>query len=378
MKHKVGFCYEIFKNQAFWSHNGEISYGPCSFYDGFIDQGVPPDQSWFGGEHRKVISIVERNDPVPGCHRCYAEEAAGRISRRQSSKRNYEEFLNSASLDQSVKGPEGIDYSVGNLCNLKCVICGPNNSSSWIPDYQKIWPDRDVSKYLFKKNQQIEISDGEFLGNVKSVHFHGGGEPLMSDAHVNFLQAIEQVKGLSDVRVFYNTNGTQTVSDHVLDLWQRCRLVEIYFSIDDIGPRFEYQRTGARWTHVTNNIEWFKTNMPHNHMFNINCVWGYLNLYYLDQLVEWHRSTLPSNRYGDPCNLIFQKCIGPFGIEHLGSRAMSVLSSRFQLDDNLRLLLIGIPVMEKPHDRFWHAIESINRVRGNSFRELCPEWSELL
>jgi hypothetical protein len=378
MKQKQGFCYEIFKNQAFWSHNQSVSYNPCSFFDGFIDHDMTPKQSWFGHNHKKIIELVEQDRLIPGCHRCYKEEAARRLSRRQSSKQNYETFLDSADISNAAQGPEGLDYSVGNLCNLRCIICGPQNSSAWIPDYQKIYPDRNIQAFQFRKNLQTEIIDDNFLKNVKSIHFHGGGEPLMSTAHFDLLQRVDQVKGLQDVRVFYNTNGTQTVDDSVLRLWEKCRLIELYFSIDDIGKRFEYQRTGAKWSEVQNNIEWFKINMPHNHMFKINCVWGYLNLYYLDELYQWYQNTLPANRYGDPCNLIFQKAIGIFRINHLGHDAISFLKEKFKDNNQLLQLLVDIKVENNDHTVFWKAIEKIDSVRSNKFSSVCPEWSKFL
>ena len=104
----------------------------------------------------------------------------------------------------------------------------------------------------------------------------------MTENHINLLKRIQEVKGLTDVRVFYNTNGTQIVSDLVLELWKKCKLVELYFSIDDVGLRFDYQRTGAEWDQIVLNLQWYFEHMPHNHMFNINCTWGYLNLFYLD------------------------------------------------------------------------------------------------
>jgi len=378
MKNKPGFCYEIFKNQAFWSHNESISYNPCSFYDGYIDSDLAPEVSWFGLNHKKIISLVEKDQLVPGCHRCYSEEQAGRQSRRQSSKINYEKFLTSDDLSDAHLGPEGLDYSVGNLCNLKCMICHPGNSSSWIEDYKKIYPEKNVTQYLFKKRKQIGITNDVFLSNIKSLHFHGGGEPLMSSEHINLLQRIDKIKGLQDVRVFYNTNGTQKVTDEVLQLWSRCKLIEIYFSIDDIRYRFEYQRTGAKWSDIEKNIEWFKVNMPHNHMFNINCVWSYLNLYYLDELWAWYQETLPSNRYGDPCQLLLQKAIGPFEITHLSAHTVNILRHKFSTNEKLLSLLNDIIVNDCSHDDFWDLVRKIDHVRNNDFSKICPEWSALL
>jgi len=377
MKDKPGFCYEIFKNLAFWSNNNSISYNPCSFYDGFIDQDIEPQRCWNGSNRQKIIQLVEQNKKIPGCNVCYNEENNGRISRRQASVEHYENFLGITDITHDA-GPTGLDYSVGNVCNLKCVICGPGNSTSWIPDYQKLFPEQSIEKFKFKKQQVVEIYNDDFLKNLRSLHFHGGGEPLMSDAHINLLKRVDEVKGLSDLRVFYNTNATQTVSDEVLKLWEKCRHVDIYFSIDDVGERFEYQRTGAKWHNVQENINWFKKNMPHNHMFNINCVWSYLNLFYLDELVDWYKQILPTNRYGDPCNLIFQRAIGTYSVTHLSQHAMTTLENKFVDYPQLQKLLQGIEINNNNHINFWRSIESLDQIRSTNFKVLCSDWSKLL
>jgi len=51
IKQQPGFCYEFFKNQAFWSHSRGIGYNPCSYYNGFIATDVDPQAAWYGAEH---------------------------------------------------------------------------------------------------------------------------------------------------------------------------------------------------------------------------------------------------------------------------------------------------------------------------------------
>ena len=319
---------------------------------------------------------METDTRIPGCQACYSAEDSGIESRRQGSKKLYEEYHKDTNTELS--GPTGIDYSVGNLCNLKCVICGPQNSSQWIPDYQKLHPTVDIVSFQYKKNEQLEITDADLLQNIKHVHFHGGGEPLLSKNHVRLLQKIQEVKGLSDVRVFYNTNATQTVSDEILQLWEKCRLIELYFSVDDIGTRFDYQRTGANWNKVNSTLDWFYANMPHNHMFNVNCTWSYLNFFYLDEVWDWWNENFSSNRYGDPTNLIFQKAVGEFGLNHLSKTSHETLQNKFQGHNELLRLTHSLRTSDQPHDSFWKNISALDQIRSTDFRELNPEWSKLI
>jgi hypothetical protein len=378
IKNKKYFCYEIYKNLSVWSFNGKLGYNPCSFFDGYIKTSNTLDinEVWNGSEHTQLKHCVENDVPIAGCEVCYKAEALGLESRRQSSKKLYEQFHHDTKIEQD--GPSGLDYSVGNLCNLKCVICGPHNSSKWIPDYQTLYPLRSIEEFKYEKFTQLEITDLEVLKNIKNVHFHGGGEPLLSDAHVKLLKNIEKIKGLDDVRVFYNINGTQTISEEILNLWEKCKLIELYFSIDDINERFNYQRTGADWNRVSKNLDWYYHNMPHNHMFNVNCVWSYLNFYNLNELVDWWKNNFSANRYGDPTNLIFQKAIGDYELNHCSQKVYDVCADRFNKYPEIMTLLHTLKINDQPHERFWNAISKIDSIRNLDFKVMYPEWAQLL
>jgi hypothetical protein len=378
IKNKKYFCYEIYKNLSVWSFNGKLGYNPCSFFNGYIKTSDTFDISkiWNGPEHNELKHCIENDISIPGCDVCYKAEAQGLESRRQGSKKLHEQFHTDTKID--LDGPTSLDYSVGNLCNLKCVICGPHNSSKWIPDYQAMYPMKSIEEFKYEKFNQIEITDPAVLKNIKNVHFHGGGEPLLSDAHVKLLKNIQQVKGLDDVRVFYNTNGTQTVSDEILNLWEKCKLIELYFSIDDVGERFNYQRTGADWDLISKNLKWYYNNMPHNHMFNINCVWSYLNFYYLNELNEWWKNNFSANRYGDPTNLIFQKAHGKYALNHCSQKIYNVCAERFNKYPELMQLLNTLQISQAPHESFWNTISQLDLIRNSDFATLCPEWSQLL
>ena len=382
MQNKKYFCYEIYKNLAIWSFNGNLSYNPCSFYSGYIKTSDTFDiaQVWNSPEHNQLKSMVDQDLPIPGCSACYDAEKNGLKSRRLGAKELYEDYFQDSNVN--LTGPQSIDYSVGNLCNLKCVICGPQNSSAWIGDYQKIYPERNIERLQYDKFNQIQIDQPDLLKNIKNVHFHGGGEPLLSNSHITLLEKIKEVKGLQDVHVIYNTNGTNRASEKLLDLWAECQLVELYFSIDDVGERFNYQRTGAIWNEVIENLQWYKENMPVNHMFKINCTWGYLNLFYLNELVDWHKNHFNANRLGDPIELIFQKVVnGDFSLslDFVSTKLKNIMFDRFKNYPELTKLVMSIETNDdKTHDKFWRSIQKIDSVRASGFRDICPDLASLL
>ncbi len=373
MKDKKYFCYEIFKNISVVSHNGKIKYSPCSWFNGFTSESDVMDvnTAMQTKEHQKLKELIASDEPIPGCEPCYAEERNGLVSRRLGAKQNYEEFLKDTEIEGNCL--TGIDYSIGNLCNLKCAICHVGDSSSWHSDWVKLYPDSRPEKY--DKHNQTLLEDPEVCKNLKFIHFHGGGEPLMVDNHVKLLKAVDD---LSKTRVAYNTNGTVRPTQEVLDLWEKCKLVEIYFSIDAVGEQFEYQRTNADWQEVSDNIEWFKENMPHNHMFNVNCTWSLLNIYYLDQVVEWKKRMLDTNRYGDPVNLIFQKARGTTEVNYLRPKTIGRLTNKYENYPELLEIIYSIPAINRPLIAFIDYLKKLDMIRGLDYTSLHKEWSELL
>lgn len=382
MQHKKYFCYEIYKNLAIWSNNGKLSYNPCSYYNGYIktSDNFNLKNVWNSSEHNKLKLMIEQDTAIPGCAKCYNEEEQGLTSRRMGATELWENHFQDTNID--LDGPQSIDYSVGNLCNLKCIICGPHNSSAWIGDYQKIYPDKNIEIFKHDKFNQIEVNDHLLLKNIKNIHFHGGGEPLLSDNHVNLLKKIKEVKGLSDVHVFYNINGTKRASQQLLDLWAECQLVELYFSIDDVGKRFNYQRTGADWDETVKNLQWYTENMPSNHMFKINCAWGYLNIFYLDELYDWYTTNFSTNRLGDPVNLIFQKVQDDnfkLSIDKISKELKTILVKKFKNYPTLLELVDTLTEDDtETHEEFWASIEKIDSTRSIKFQDVCSEFTLVL
>jgi len=379
------FCYDIFKNIAIRSHNTQVGYSPCSFTNDTSNMGQTDNVSivdvWDKQAHKDLKQKSLSNQKIPGCSYCYEQEEKNLPSRRLANFELYEKYLNDADINN---GPIGLDYSVGNLCNLQCAICHPGNSSSWIPDYKKLNPNADASEYLYRKNKQTTITEQDTkLDQIKNVHFHGGGEPLLSHHHVELLQAIKNAKGsLGDVHVFYNTNGTVKVDNEVLNLWSECRLVELYFSIDDIEQRFEYQRPGASWKVVTDTINWYRNNMPVNHMFKINCVVSYLNFFYLPELVEWHNKFLFENRLGDPVLLIFdpyRSLMLDFTLNSLTQTQHDKVKVKFHNYPQLLKILESITIDDsQTHKTFEYNVKTFNGLKSSDYATHFKEWVDIL
>jgi sulfatase maturation enzyme AslB (radical SAM superfamily) len=266
------------------------------------------------------------------------------------------------------------DIHLPNLCNLRCSICGPYDSSLWYQDaktlglpLKKEWEYNKDIDYHFKN---LEIPD-----TLEYIKFWGG-EPLLTNLHADFLELLNNKGLLSKIRLMYNTNGTVKVSDRVLDLWEKSRLVELWFSIDDIADRFNYQRYGANWDQVVDNMGWYYDNLPHNHLMYISCSYGALNIWSLPDVVEWHKKNFSQSRYKDPVQLVFNKVIGPCSIDYVSPEFYKQLEQRFLLYPELLAILKTIQI--KPGyqpDLFLDYVARLDVIRGTSFLKTFPEYN---
>jgi MoaA/NifB/PqqE/SkfB family radical SAM enzyme len=208
------------------------------------------------------------------------------------------------------------------------------------------------------------------------VHFWGG-EPLMGDAHIKFLKELKEKNILKNCRIQYNTNGTHRVSEEVLSLWSEAHLVELYFSIDDIDERFNYIRTGADWDEVKSNLDWFKENLPSNHLLYVNVVWSYLNVYYLPELYNWFNENFNETLSGDPIKVNRQHAFGVCHVDTLTQEQYKHLEEKLsgpEFKPILKEIKIGSDISLK----FKEYINKLDTIRNMNYRKTFPEWGALL
>jgi MoaA/NifB/PqqE/SkfB family radical SAM enzyme len=124
--------------------------------------------------------------------------------------------------------------------------------------------------------------------HIEYIEFTGG-EPFMIQEHFDMLQGLVDRGLAGSIEIHYNTNGTQWPEQGPA-IWRHFKLVEIAFSIDDIGDRFEYQRTNAVWSEVEANIARFKTlrSQSPNIRLQVCSTVNVFNVFYLPELAAWN------------------------------------------------------------------------------------------
>jgi MoaA/NifB/PqqE/SkfB family radical SAM enzyme len=186
-----------------------------------------------------------------------------------------------------------LDLKLGNICNLKCRICGSYSSSKWAQEEIDIYPGNTTAKSNLvegrwpRESKEFWEDLNDLLPHIRYMEFTGG-EPFLIDEHFDLLQRAVDAGLAGDIEIHYNTNTT-TVPARGLELWPHFKLVEIALSIDDIGARFEYQRYGASWSTALANLDKFYALRANtgNIRLQICLTVNALNVYYLDELADW-------------------------------------------------------------------------------------------
>jgi organic radical activating enzyme len=233
------------------------------------------------------------------CRKCWNEERAGRTSKRMHTLDRMKHMGITSEWTADAKPLMFLDLKLGNICNLKCRICGSWSSSQFAAEEISVLPQEEKKKsyaYQMIKAGNWPVENNQFwnqidlcLDNIRYIEFTGG-EPFMIGEHFDMLQGIVDRGIAGQVEIHYNTNGT-IFPKNAEEIWQHFKTVEIAFSIDDIGERFEYQRTNAKWDSVQENIEKFfklKRYLPSIIQLQVCTTINIFNIRYLDQVAQWN------------------------------------------------------------------------------------------
>ena len=232
------------------------------------------------------------------CRKCWREERAGRTSKRMHTLDRLKHMLPDQSWTVDAKPLMFLDLKLGNICNLKCRICGSWSSSQFaVEELANLGPteDRKTNHHYQmlkqgawpRENLTFWKEIDQVVDQIRYIEFTGG-EPFMIQEHFDMLQRLVDRGIAHNIEIHYNTNGTQYPED-ADEIWKHFKLVEIAFSIDDIGERFEYQRTNAVWKEVCRNLGWFRTLREHysNIRLQVCSTVNVFNVLYLEELAQW-------------------------------------------------------------------------------------------
>lgn len=347
------------------------------------DDKLYSNVDFVNNEYLSEIRKIYADGQAPvACDACWQLEKLNYQSYRRG------EILSQISHQQLVYSTPvltNLTYNCENVCNLKCIICGPRYSSLWKQDYKKLgYPIWTATESKTKTKHNTIFSELDF-SKLEKIHFQGG-EPFLTTDHKKILQKACDDGSINNVVVSYNTNGTVLPDQETIELWKQAKLVKIYFSIDSVGDSFNYVRFPADWKQVESNIiDGFFKIADLNIVFSIGPTVNITNIFYLGDIINWVEKNIACNLQGDPTDIY----INPTGNLSRGGKVLNLRNlgqdlqqqalaylSKFQHHKSIPPIINSLSVVSKNPDNWIEYLDQVDHVRSTDWRKALPQLSQ--
>lgn len=244
------------------------------------------EQAWNGKNMREVRQQIMSDQRPDVCKPCFDLEDQGVESLRQ---RHINGVIPEARINLYPNALDNLrgDYTMpfefptmeiklNNLCNLKCRMCNPLDSTSW-QDWNEVKPFYEKeNNYLVPTIDGLVNKPGQYIGPFDDTdhwwssfekllpHFRrvefAGGEPLMDPYHYKILDMLKPYG--KSIEIKYATNGTTlgiSKGRTIHDYWPHFRSVAVNVSIDGIHDVYNYIRGNGNFSEVERNIKEIQT-----------------------------------------------------------------------------------------------------------------------
>jgi MoaA/NifB/PqqE/SkfB family radical SAM enzyme len=419
INHSKTFCMHPFTGLA-TREDGAIQACCRSHPVGFI-QDDTLENIWNNDTMKRIRKQVLNNERPPECEQCFSLEDQGVESLRQRHIAGkipearvtlYPNAVSTIREDYSMPFEiPTIELKLNNLCNLKCRMCHPMDSTAW-NDWSKVKEfykkegnimyaiieehDLENKPHLdkFQDNPEWWASLEKLLPYFRRVEF-AGGEPLMDPQHYRILDMLAPYGNQIEIKYATNLSMLGKSNRTVWEYWPKFKSVAVNVSIDGLGGSYEYIRGNASWSELVNNIKQIQT-IP-----NISRIVGAVtvqvsNVLVLDKIIEYFLNDLGiifhTHRVEYPKLLsaqVLPRELQALAIqklravqEHLSEFKMIKLHpellvyTRGQIQDNINYL------MARDQSELWQDCVAFNQAldstRDQSFTDVTPEFKDFV
>lgn len=376
------------------------------------------EEVWNSIEIREVRKQVLNNERPNVCKPCFDLEDQGVESLRQrhiagvipEARINmYPNALGNLEADYSMPFEfPTMEIKINNLCNLKCRMCNPLDSTSW-----KDWDEvrkfyEQENNYLIPTVDALVDKPGQYIGPFddtnnwwnsfekllpyfRRVEF-AGGEPLMDPTHYKILDMLAPYG--ENIELKYATNGTTTGISKgrtIYKYWPKFKSIAVNVSIDGIHDVYEYIRGNGKFSEIEKNVKIFKS-FP-----NVSRVVGAFtvqanNIMQIDKVIEYFLEEMEiifySHRVNYPKVLsaqVLPKDLKDGVVDRLEKMKETVLNYKLVKENNLLKKVTLQQIQDninylQARDQYesWNDCIEFNRrldkTRGQNFLETNPEF----
>ena len=251
------------------------------------DSELNPEQIINSSNYRTLQDNHLKGVKDKRCKFCWDREKTGPHSPR----------LNPDKIDKDTLGLM-VHFLLDYKCNMACRMCSPMASSLLQKDFN-----------YFKRHESIDditsVTDGFFSSSdilssvelpqwewvINNIHKIGalkvtGGEPLFNKQFINAMIPLKK----DGLNLNVTTNGS-LFTNKICDILNEFKGLYFTISIDSIGKNFEYVRYPYTFKKVEKSIANFIKKCYNIREIKYNCVVSSLNIFYIDELINWNNDS---------------------------------------------------------------------------------------
>jgi organic radical activating enzyme len=326
---------------------------------------------------------------INGCWKCYKEDDSGVKSMRVGAKQFMEQTTE--------LNLEYLEIESGRFCNLKCRSCSPNVSSGFHPEIKssKFMANHfqlDVNDKLLDPRNQLNKSllyiTQKQSQNLKYLKITGG-EPLLSEYLLEYMQKLNSWNLSKNITLEIYTNSSFFPKQKFLSVLKTFKRVYLFLSIDAIGKKSDYMRSGSEWSTMEKVAdEWYNFSVDNkNIVLDVSTTISIYNVMYLKELFNWTTEHLkikwPSvNFVHDPSYMSV-----PSFSANIKNKILEILKKQWNQNDmttgeSSRYKKL-INFIENTHNsgqmqEFIKFTENVDKIRNEDWKVVFPELYSLL
>jgi MoaA/NifB/PqqE/SkfB family radical SAM enzyme len=374
------------------------TFSPCPYLGGTSWKGQYNSilGAWTSLDLEELREQFLKNQQPSMCNRCWDEEKNNKKSLRVrlydpvnqtsdystiNSSSIITDLVNGLDSKQYLSGPKILTIKNGNVCNAKCRVCHPGDSSRWASDAIKL--KAAIGHEIYTINQEEKNWDDnqldeifELSKNLERLELFGG-EPLYNKKVIGLLNRIIDAGHCDRLNLYINTNGSIDVVDKLPRI-KEFKEIEIGVSIDDIGKRFEYQRHGLEYSTVINNVQrWIEYFDSHGSKYSIDSITtvNIFNVMYLPEIKREILAILPQSPFWNL--LVFPDFLF---IKNLPDSVKQEVIKKLQTDPEFDDLIstINQPMDPMAWYKFKKITPELDKIRKENFDDVFPELAKLI
>ncbi len=366
--------------------------------------------AWNSDYMKNVRTAMIRGEKPASCIKCYKEEEAGHLSKRNweteywGNRYDLHQLIADTATDGSVSPViRYIDLRMGSKCQLACVMCSPHDSSGWIKEWNTIYPqitnsklkntsqwnnkgqDHGASYNWHKNNPKFWDELNEQIPNLYQLYF-AGGESLIIDEHYSLLEECIKKGYAKNIELRYNSNAVEW-RDDLFDLWAEFKRVRFHYSIDALGEQNDYIRYPSNWSRQE-EVFWLLDSTSDNVEITTATTIMALNIGYIPEFVQWKvqqgfKKISPWPLGAGGINMHFAYWPPQLNVKVLPGHIKQTISDKYEhefypwIDENWQKFT-GVKDANVSKDAFMTAPYGMNRFKGIINFMNSEDWSTRL